>query len=178
MTPPNFIQRNRQRAQEAQEAQEERVELAAASLPSTRGNPFLMAADDLAAQWEEMRDSRDIAKDQAERARSENVFLAGRVDELTRELHTRTEFANMEIERLTQRADRATDDATAIRAKLAVIADAIRMVLDEERPVIQTRQQAKADFAPGADPQGREVPQAEVVEIGSLISRLAPVTFR
>lgn len=125
---PNFIARARQRAAEAQEWPAEEP---ATSLPPRRNNPFLTAADDLAAQWDEMRQERDVLRDEAEQLRGLNIHLSERVDSLSRELATRIEFFELEIDRLTQRADRATDENVDRRAKLDIISKALLMVLNE-----------------------------------------------
>ena len=125
---PLFIQRSRQRATEAQETFAEEP---ATSLPPRSRNPFMAAADDLASQWDEMRQERDVLRDEAEQLRGQNLHLAERVDSLTRELAHRIEFFELEIDRLTQRADRAVDENVDRRAKLEIIAKALRMVLDE-----------------------------------------------
>jgi hypothetical protein len=136
------------------------------------------AAHDLAADWEAMVVAHDNYRDEAERTRGENVYLSGKVDELTRELERRAGFYEIEIDRLTKRADRAVEDASSIRAKMEVIAQALRMVLDED--VVAPRRPDPAH--PPRDynqtpPQGHPVDAEAVQEIGSLISRLAPVEF-
>ena len=148
---PLFIQRSRQRAAEAQEWPAEEP---ATSLPPRSRNPFADAARDLAADWDAMVVERDSARDEAERHKGENIYLSGKVDELTRELASRIEWFEVESAAMRNRADRAVDDATAIRAKLTVIAQAIRMVLDEEQAVAkrEPRQESARESSIAAPP--------------------------
>ena len=125
---PLFIQRSRQRAAEAQETFPEEP---ATSLPPRSRNPFMMAADDLAAQWEDMRQERDTLRDEAEQLRGHNVYLSERVDSLSRELATRIEFFDLEIDRIQKQRDSAVDQNVDRRAKLEIIAKALMMVLNE-----------------------------------------------
>src|ERR1700683_4438324 len=128
MAQPDFIARIRQRAQDAQEGHVEQP--APPPVPRAR-NPFLAATDDLAAQWDAMVVERDSAKDEAERHRAENVYLSGKVDELTRELAHRVSFCEWEWNRRPKRADKATDENIDRRAKLEIISKALMMVLNE-----------------------------------------------
>lgn len=195
---PLFIQRSRQRATEAQETFAEEP---ATSLPPRARNPFMDAARDLAADWDAMVVERDSARDEAERHRGENVYLSGKVDELTRELTSRIEWFEVESAAMRNRADRAVDDATAIRAKLTVIAQAIRMVLDEEQAVAKreprqepTRERSIAELPPRnlsnvqrpapmrdfaqTPPDGYPVDEADAEDARDLINRLAPVALK
>ena len=197
MSQPTFLDRIRQRPQEAQETF---AEPPATSLPPRARNPFMAAADDLAVDWDAMVVERDSAKNEAESHRGENIYLSGKVDELTRELTSRIEWFEVESAAMRNRADRAVDDATAIRAKLTVIAQAIRMVLDEEQAVakreprqeptressipappprnLSTMQRpAPRDFAQ-TPPEGHEVSEADAEDARDLINRLAHIALK
>ena len=135
-----------------------------------------------------------------------NVYLSGKVDELTRELAHRIEFFDLEIARLTQRADRAVDENVDRRAKLEIIAKALMMVLNEtiasapiqreepprressiaasprnlstvQRPVNLGGQHSRADFAQ-TPPDGYPVDEADAEDARDLINRLAPVALK
>jgi phage-related minor tail protein len=192
MAQPDFIARLRRGPQEPQEWPAE----APADPPVPRArNPFLAATDDLAAQWDAMVVERDSAKDEAERHRAENVYLSGKVDELTRELAHRVSFFELELDRLTKRADKATDENMDRRAKLEIIAKALTMVLDEtiagpsakretapvrERPAstprnLSTAQQPRDYNNPPRE--GHAVSDDDAEDARDLLNRLHPVAL-
>src|SRR5665213_1964630 len=103
MSHSAFIDRLRQRNPPPEERELPPVTLAP---PRVTGNPFMTAAEDLAVQWEGLRDERDALKAQNEHFVANNTYLAERVDSLERELAHRTKFFDLETNRLTQRADR------------------------------------------------------------------------
>ena len=196
MSQPTFLDRIRQRPQEAQETF---AEPPATSLPPRARNPFMAAADDLAAQWEDMRQERDTLRDETEQLRGHNVYLAERVDSLSRELATRIEFFELEIDRIQKQRDSAVDQNTDRRAKLEIIAKALMMVLNEtlaaapikrEEPPressipappprnLSTMQRpAPRDFAQ-TPPEGHDVSEADAEDARDLINRLAPVALK
>ena len=187
---PLFIQRSRQRATEAQETF---AEEAATSLPPRARNPFTDAARDLAADWDAMVVDRDSARDEAERHRAENVYLSGKVDELTRELAHRVSFFELELDRLQKQRDQAVDQDTDRRAKLEIISRALLMVLNEtiasapmkrDEPIeeppprtLSTAQRPVRDFAQ-TPPEGYPVDEADAEGARDLINRLVPIALK
>lgn len=102
--------------------------------PREAPNPFTVAHDDLASRWDKMKQERDEALDAAERERGINVFQASEIDRLKRELEIRTSLFDTETARLQQRADRAIDSETLIRAKLESLRDLLSAVLNDRVP--------------------------------------------
>ncbi len=193
MPPPNFIQRirNQAAAGDGRTSYQKQADLDEISamirdnpgdvsggrvVPRTADNPFLRAADDLGARWEEMRQERDEAVLASERDRQENLRLSERVDALERELSEKVAFLVGETAKQTERADVSHGKAEALRAKFSVIAQALLHVMrrdDAESggvyrapPPIEDQALASAiDHA------------ADVEEVSELLNRMPPNNY-
>ena len=129
--PPTFLrQARRERLAEAVE----RVETAALQPQVQRpANPFVAAADDLAARWDEMVRELEMARTSSESHHAENVHLRERVQGLERELEATKAAHELELSHQTGRADRAVAELAETRAKFALIRDSLSAVLDQDR---------------------------------------------
>ena len=144
--------------------------------PTPERNPFEAASEDLAQRWETMRIERDAALDEVARSRGDITYFSSEVDRLKRELETRVAFFQLEVDRLTARTDRAVEDAAAIRAKLSLIGQSIRLVLDSEIPVAVRQPDPQGDIM-HTPTQGHEVEVDAVSDIRELMSRLPAVSY-
>lgn len=142
---PQFIRRMQERREPAMAIHDPEP-----AMPPPSGdaeNPFTRAHMDLAARWDEMASELAHFKATAEAEHAENVYLKEKCASLEKELSHRVSFFELEIERLQQRADLHADENSSRRAKLEIISQALRMVLDETLKPTQAREVAHPPLA-------------------------------